>query len=311
MKKSLHPLNIHKSGYDFELLTQAYPDLSPFIIENQSGAPTINYSNQDAVKHLNKALLKAHYQIDFWDIPDQYLIPPIPGRADYIHLIAELLGKENKGKIPKGENISVLDVGVGANCIYPLLGNRIYGWQFVGVDIEPEAIDNAQNIISKNKGLSEHISIRLQPDKKFFFKNIVKKDEYFDLSLCNPPYHNSAEAAAKANQRKNKNLGIAPDKGIWRNFGGQNQELWYEGGELAFIKDMIRESKAFGQQFFWFSSIISKKEHILPIEKFLKKMEVSTHVLLKMNPGQKFSRIVCWSFLDDKQRRNWTNYRLS
>lgn len=45
---------------------------------------------------LNKALLAAHYDIEYWDIPDTYLCPPIPGRADYVHRAAELLDGEVK-----------------------------------------------------------------------------------------------------------------------------------------------------------------------------------------------------------------------
>ncbi len=37
------------------------------------------------------------------------------------------------------------------------------------------------------------------------------------------------------------------------NFGGQQQELWCEGGEVAFIKKMIEESKGFAKQVMWFT----------------------------------------------------------
>ncbi len=67
---------------------------------------------------LNKALLAAHYDIEYWDIPDTYLCPPIPGRADYVHRVAELLDVEVKGKYVH-HKVRALDVGVGANCIYP------------------------------------------------------------------------------------------------------------------------------------------------------------------------------------------------
>lgn len=33
-----------------------------------------------------------------------------------------------------------LDVGTGASCIYPLLGHRVYGWNFMGSDIDRWAV---------------------------------------------------------------------------------------------------------------------------------------------------------------------------
>ena len=40
---------------------------------------------------LNRAILMHHYGVKSWDIPAGYLCPPIPGRADYIHSVADLL----------------------------------------------------------------------------------------------------------------------------------------------------------------------------------------------------------------------------
>ena len=58
---------------------------------------------------LNRALLKADYGIDFWDIPPNYLCPPIPGRVDYIHHLADLLARSNNNEIPRGPQIKALD----------------------------------------------------------------------------------------------------------------------------------------------------------------------------------------------------------
>ena len=85
-----------------------------------------------------------------WEIPKGYLCPPIPGRADYIHHISDLLASSNNGIIPK-DKVRGLDVGVGANCIYPIIGSSIYDWNFVGSDIEIESINSVENIINSNE----------------------------------------------------------------------------------------------------------------------------------------------------------------
>ena len=90
-KGELHIRNKHNGQYDFPLLIENYPPLKRFVSLNPLGVQTINFFNPQAVKALNKALLISYYGIRYWDIPKQYLCPPIPGRADYIHYIADLI----------------------------------------------------------------------------------------------------------------------------------------------------------------------------------------------------------------------------
>ena len=118
-KPGLHPRNRHHSRYDLDALRQACPALSDFIILNPAGEQTVNFADPQAVKTLNKALLAHFYGVKEWDIPDGFLCPPVPGRADYIHHLGDLLSDES-GNVVKGA--SILDIGVGANCIYPLIG---------------------------------------------------------------------------------------------------------------------------------------------------------------------------------------------
>lgn len=299
-KSELHPRNLHRSRYDFQALTATCPALTPHVFVNQYGSETIDFANHEAVKILNQAILKHFYQISLWDIPKNYLCPPIPGRADYIHYIADLLANDNQNKIP--QNIKALDIGVGANCVYPIIGTQSYGWKFVGSDIDPIAIKSAQNIIKSNSVLNGKIECRLQSSKNQIFDGIIEANERFDVSICNPPFHSSAEEAASGNSRKNKNLGIKDQK---LNFGGQNNELWCVGGEETFVKNMIFESKAFGQQFLWFTSLISKKEHLPSIYYYLKQVNAIETKTIDMAQGQKISRIVAWTFKDKNQRAEW------
>lgn len=135
-KSNLHSRNLHRSRYDFKLLIEKCPELKSFVFINEFGNQTIDFSNPQAVKILNKALLTTYYDIQNWDIPKNYLCPPIPGRVDYIHYIADLLAESNNGNIPTGIEIEGLDIGTGANCIYPIIGNSVYDWSFVCTDID-------------------------------------------------------------------------------------------------------------------------------------------------------------------------------
>jgi len=299
-KTALHPLNKHRHGYDFTNLIKAHPALSAFIIQNKyNQQETIDFSNANAVKALNSALLKKHYQIQYWDFPQGYLCPPIPGRADYIHYLADLLKETNttlEGKV------SVLDIGTGATCIYPILGASEYDWDFVASDIDPISIKAASANVSANKNIAKQISCRLQKNSANIFDGVIKPGEYYHLTMCNPPFHKSLADANTGTSRKWKNLnkGNSTENKDALNFGGQKAELWCQGGEVAFIRQMIKESKAYQAQVLWFTCLISKKDHLPKLKLYLKKAQASQIKVLKMAQGQKISRFIAWSFSKEK-----------
>lgn len=289
-KGELHPNNPHKSKYDFEVLTKELPELKKFVRKNPRGEDTIDFSDNEGVILLNKALLKTFYAIDYWNIPKGFLVPPIPGRADYIHYIAELLEKK--------ENIKVLDIGTGANCIYPILGSQSYDWNFVASDIDLKSIENAKDIVEKNEKLKNKIVLKHQKNKDKIFDGIIEEGEKFHLTMCNPPFHSSLEEAIRANERKVKNLekdNKRIKKGL--NFGGQKAELWCQGGEILFLEKMIKESVKFSSNILWFTTLVSNKDNLKPLKKLLKKICVKEIRVLEMSQGQKISRILAWKFV--------------
>ena len=299
-KPGLHPRNRHHSRYDLEALCQAVPALRDFITLSPAGEQTINFADPLAVKTLNKALLAHFYAVKEWDIPEGFLCPPVPGRADYIHHLGDLLSDES-GNVVKGANI--LDIGVGANCIYPLIGAHEYGWRFTGSETHAEAFTSAQAILSANPSLNRMIRLRRQKDTTAMFNGVIHKNEQYDATLCNPPFHDSAAAARAGSERKRRNLGQDRDDAL--NFGGQQQELWCEGGEVAFIKQMIAESKGFARQVMWFTSLVSKGENLPPLYRALTDVGAVKVVKKEMAQGQKQSRFIAWSFMDDEQGRRF------
>lgn len=303
IKLELHPRNKHRERYDFNLLIGTCPELAPYVKPNTYDDLSIDFFNPLAVKTLNKALLKQYYGIAHWDIPENYLCPPIPGRADYIHHAADLLTQNNNGKIPTGNKIKVLDIGVGANCIYPLIGNKEYSWSFVGSDIDPLAIQSANKIIEMNPSLKGHIELRFQKNPADIFRGIIQKDETFDLTICNPPFHASLQEARTGTLRKLNNLKQKRVTKPTLNFGGQNNELWCEGGERKFVQDMILESKEFSNSCQWFSTLVAKSANLESIYYTLKKVDAREVKTIPMGQGNKISRIVAWTFDPGKVSR--------
>ncbi len=258
---------------------------------NAIGDSSIDYADPQAVKALNQALLRQAYGLQHWDIPPGYLCPPIPGRSDYLHHLADLLsgGKE----IPRGPSVRVLDIGTGANCIYPLIGAREYGWSFVGAELDPIAWRCAKAIAAANPSVAKLIDCRLQTTASECFKGIIKPNERFDATMCNPPFHTSAAEAAAGSQRKQNNLGTQRKS---LNFGGKANELWCEGGELAFIQRMITQSVAYSDQCRWFTTLVSKSAHLPKLEHSLRHAKATEVRILDMSQGQKKSRILAWRY---------------
>ena len=315
--KGLHARNLHRQDYDFPSLVKSYPQLVSHVNTNAHGNLSIDFADPLAVKSLNAALLKHYYNIIDWDIPDGALCPPIPGRVDYIHYIAELLEcselTTNQGNTqPK---TTLLDIGTGANGIYPLLACKIYGWHCVGCDINTQSLQNVSSIIANNPTLKDYFTLRWQDDKNHIFDGIIQAGEYFDVSVCNPPFHASRDEALKSSQRKFNNLARnreqqtttpfnkndATHRSISTsptlNFGGLEAELWCKGGERMFVKKLIKESRHFSDQCRWFTSLISKIDNVKPAKKLLHKLGAIEIREIEMTTGNKITRILAWTFI--------------
>lgn len=294
-KQSLHPRNRFQGRYHFPSLCNAYPSLKEFAKPNKYGDLSIDFFNPNAVKALNQALLYKYYKLDFWDLPDGNLCPAIPGRADYVHYLADLL--EANGINPNSRDINCLDIGVGANCIYPIIGVMEYGWNCLGVDINEVSINAAQFIVKSNPALRSKIGIRKQSNPKDIFQNILEEKEYFHVTVCNPPFFESEEDVLKSSKRKMKNISRGEKKKqLVSNFQGKSNELWCEGGERQFISDMIMQSRAIASQVGWFSTLVSKEAYKPFFNQILKRAKVTECIWIPMGQGNKKTRILAWRY---------------
>lgn len=304
-KQRLHPRNRHRERYDFTQLVRSCPELVPFVAINAYGDASIDFADPTAVRTLNRALLAHFYGVTHWEIPANYLCPPVPGRADYIHYLADLLASCNARVIPRGCEVRALDIGTGANCIYPILGSREYGWRFLGSDIDPAALASALKVVQGNPGLAEVIELRLQTSPARILRGLLREGETFDLTLCNPPFHASPEEARAGSQRKWRNLGKGAAGAPLLNFGGQGGELWCPGGEAAFIGRLIEESAGMPLRCLWFTTLVSKSSNLPGVRAALKRAGAVAIRVLEMAQGQKQSRIVAWTFQGEPARNEW------
>jgi len=292
--------------YDLARLCAAHPGLARWIRRNPLGQQTIDFSDPDAVRDLNQALLMDAYGITSWDIPRDALCPGVPGRRDYLTSVAQLLGADAAGVVPRGEHVTLLDIGVGANCIYPIIGRGEYGWRFIGTDIDPVAIRSAQGIVQGNSLLRGMVEIRRQCAAGAIFRDVLTERDQVTAVICNPPFHASLAQVRGAARRKWTNLGhVKRGSAVLpaANFGGREAELWCPGGEVGFLGRMIAESAALPLGSSWYTALVAQAAHLPAIERLLKRSRPLETRLLSIERGVKQSRIVAWSFLGPAARR--------
>lgn len=329
-----HIQEIHLLAFTtwMDRLIAAYPSLEPHIIRTRLGEPcrpTINYFNPESVRALNTALLVADYNVNpqYNEIlPHGALSPPVPGRADYVHYIADVLKQSwPDDVIPTGVNVVGMDIGTGASAIYPTIATAVYGWKMIASEINSASIESAKLIAHANDS-ADLIDVRHQQSKKSIFYGVLQRGEKIDFAMCNPPFYSSIEAFQKENARKLAGLAKGGSSlkeqsiaGGSNNFGGTDSELWCEGGEVAFVKRMINESKQYADKCLWFSSLVSRKDNIKRIEGSLfnmgknkggkQRIQVKEVRRIAMGAGHKSSTILIWTYFDEQRRTDWARMR--
>jgi 23S rRNA (adenine1618-N6)-methyltransferase len=284
--------NPHTGPYDLNALSKALPGLKPFVFTNRHGNITVDFSDPDAVKMLNRAILKKDYGIKFWEFSSQSLVPPIPGRVDYLcelNDILEISGLQESAKI--------FDIGTGANCIYPILGTKMFNWEFLASDASSVSVKEAKLIVDTNH-LNNVIKVRLQENKQYILKNVLNEDEKITASICNPPFYKNKEDAIKATTKKWRGLKQEVSE---RNFGGQANELWYKNGEKGFIQNYIYDSSFYKENCAWFTCLVSDKDLLRPLKVTLKKYNPAQVKVIKMKAGNKVSHMLLWSYLNEEE----------
>jgi 23S rRNA A1618 N6-methylase RlmF len=157
------------------------------------------------------------------EIPMNQLIPTYNSRLYYIEYIRQLVGSGYK----KG-----LDIGIGSSCIYPILGSSMYGWDFVGTEIDEDSLYYATENVKRNR-LETKIQLICTKKNQFFPYSM----DGIHFTMCNPPFYSSQDHIAQSREKK-----ALPPTGVCT---GTSNEMITEGGEAQFILQMITESKRY------------------------------------------------------------------
>jgi 23S rRNA (adenine1618-N6)-methyltransferase len=282
----MHPKNPFNTNYNFNQLINAVPELKECIVPGKFSRKSIDFSNSKAVYLLNKSLLKWRFNLN-WSLKEGHLCPAVPGRLDYLLNVQDLIPQI------EGRRIKMLDLGTGASLIYPLLATAAFNWECVGTEIDKVAITYAKGLIRMNSNM-RGTKVRRQEFKSQLLKGIMQKDDQFDVLVCNPPFYKTKSEAFAANAKKNKNL--HGNEKVAHNFGGSPNELWYKGGEEAFLKKLASESAEYKNQILWFTSLVSKKENLRTFKRYIRKENPTELKVINLNQGNKTSQFIAWTF---------------
>eukprot|EP01134_Creolimax_fragrantissima_P002768 CFRG2768T1 len=295
----MHPRNKHyKEAPDFGELAEKYPALKPHLIPVSGCTPglspqgdaryafTINFKNVESMRELLYALVKVHYGLEL-RIPLDRLIPTVTSRENYIHWIADLLSRPVDDTQPS-RNVSVLgfDVGVGSSCIYPLLGNVLYGWSFEGSELDPTSLEYAISNVATNK-LQDSIKLIRVYDKQRVLCGVLDTTKMFDFTMCNPPFYvdnQEAEGGALAKAEQPHAVCV-----------GSQSEMITDGGEVGFVNKMIDDSLFVGARVAWFTTMLGKKSSLAPLLDKLQELGVQKVKHTSFYQGRTVRWALAWS----------------
>ena len=71
------------------------------------------------------------------------------------------------------------------------------------------------------------------------------------------------------------------------------------------MHNYLYESSLLKTASFWYTSLVSNKDNVKTINQSLKKLGATAVLTIGMNIGNKKSRIVAWTFLDEQQKEDW------
>ena len=272
---------------DFLTLIKEFPELKKYILkqnEDNEEEFQFDWSNNELSLLMDKSILNYYFNIKYYDIPKGFLIPPIPSRINYINLINSIITKLINDMDIK--NIIGIDIGTGANIIYPILGYSIYKWKFICTEINKEAYNNAKLILQKNN-LENNINIIKQNNKDNIFISILNRENKYIFSMCNPPYYNY-ENEIKLEDKKRDNE---------YNF----DEIYYKNGEYGFFQRYFEESICYKNNVFLYTILIGKKINAENIYDKLSSYNdiIKIYNMQKILTGNNVRYIIYWSFFNN------------
>ncbi|KYM95659.1 PREDICTED: methyltransferase-like protein 16 homolog [Cyphomyrmex costatus] len=281
VKQYIHPRNKYKRPPDYKQLAILYPEFREIAMMDFTGRIRIDFKERRSLHVLTETLLKHDFDLHV-NIPADNLNPAIPLRLNYILWIEDLM---THSKLEM-ENVTGIDIGTGAVCIYALLLAKIYKCQVIGTEVDKGSVEHAQKCIKSNK-LQNLIEITTVNSDRIF-KDVVQDSRVYDFSMCNPPFFENEDDGFE------KVVKVLPPRNAPT---GNDNELKTEGGELGFVTKIIEESVEVGNRVKIYSTMIGKKVNLVILRRLLRSKNIKNMTWTEFCQGHTTRWGLAWSFL--------------
>lgn len=312
-----HPRNVLRDGPDFSALAQEFPELRKFFrfshrVAVQRRADRFMWEEPDAVRCLTAAMLRHYFRLVV-DIPAAHLLPHLTLRLNYVHFLEDRLNADANwsaahawfdGNRDGLTLIHGIDIGAGATCIFPLLLERLHPtMQLLATEINPESFRIAVRNWRVNFDTDQQPHAPLDDAARSFVApnfelrltdsaapsillSVLKENERAQFCMCNPPFFESVGAK----QVRGK-----------RSFRAVDSEVATEGGELAFVMQLIDESLQLRRRVHTYTTMLGRRSTLAPVLKRLRECDqVSEFGNDELWQGRMCRCVVWWRVNDER-----------
>ncbi|XP_076232701.1 U6 small nuclear RNA (adenine-(43)-N(6))-methyltransferase isoform X2 [Calliopsis andreniformis] len=290
LRKFMHPRNRYKKAPDFKQLALHYPEFCNIVTIDLTGRVKIDFKNEDNLRVLTEVLLKHDFNLEV-KIPPNKLVPTLPLRLNYILWIEDLMKHASFNDM---QEVVGIDIGTGAVCIYPLLFAKMYGNQMIGTEVNETSVETASKHVENNK--LQHLIKVHKVNGDTIFQDILEEGKIYHFTMCNPPFFEMEGSADRVEKRQPPRN--APT--------GNKAELTIQGGERAFVMQMIDESIEIKDKVKIYTTMFGRRSNLLFLLKLLKKKNIENATWTEFCQGHTKRWGLAWSFLP-KDVINLTN----
>ncbi|XP_064618931.1 RNA N6-adenosine-methyltransferase mettl16-like isoform X2 [Lineus longissimus] len=280
--KFMHPKNPYRSRKpDFKDLALKYEEFRKYSTQDTGGKVHLDFKAPECLRALSWALLKNDFDIDV-DMPLERLIPTIPLRLNYILWLKDIIGEKT--------DVHGIDIGCGASCVYPLLASKMYGWKMVTTEVDDLNLTYAKRNVEKNE-MGESIRV-VEVKEGSGLSNLLETENCnFDFCMCNPPFFESnIEAYGLTSSRK-------PDRAEPKSVSTASEhESIVEGGEVAYVQQMITDSLQLRNRIRVYTTMLGKKKSAGVLKNELQTKKIKNVASYTFCQGRTMRWGLAWSF---------------
>lgn len=200
------------------------------------------------------------------------LCPRIPNRIAYLNIMESLC--EAWDVVHTDEKLMV-DIGTGSLAIFPLLGAKLGRW--IATEKNASSYQHARELVAHNQIATiavEHTLGWPQPSHRVRY------------TVSNPPFYTDAADLRQRNRKKDL---TKPTPALTL----VSNELFCDGGEVAFVKWMIDESFS-APKTGWYSAMVGIHSDVDPILHHLHKVAITNYKVIPIRFGTR-RWVVAWA----------------